>query len=216
MIIKGVGHVLLHVMVWCTLTVRTVAGPLRVLLRALVVVLWLGGSASTLALGSGSADEVRAFILLRLAGQIYWSSSSGLGDPTAAYRLCIYRNPDFFNEVQALVRDRQLAEGAVELVQAQRLDQLTGCHIADVGDVSPDEVERIVSTGMLQSTVFVASSDQSARTGLHIRLYLGESNTFDVEINRAAFALGGNEPSASFLKLAGKVYDSLGSDGVGQ
>lgn len=211
---KGLGRVLQRAMAWRGLTAWRVAGPLRRLLWSLLVVLWFGGGMSALAFGSGAADEVRAFILLRLAGQIYWSPSSGIDDQESTYRLCIYRNPDFFNEVQALLQARQLQGNRVQLIQAERLGQLAGCHIAYVGDVSQEEVNRIVLMGMLQSTVFVASSDQSAKAGLHIRLYLGESDTFDVEINRAAFALGGNEPSASFLKLAGKVYDSLGHAGV--
>lgn len=187
--------------------------PRPAALWSLLLVYCLCGFPSALALDAESADDVRAFILLRLAGQIYWSPASDLSEPDVSYRLCIYRDPRFFQQVRHLLQDRELQGKAVQLVAVEELPDLESCHVAYVGDVSREDIARILSLGLLSRTVFVASSEFSAEVGLHIRLYLGASDTFDIEINRAAFALGGNEPSASFIKLAGKVYDHEPSRG---
>lgn len=176
----------------------------------------LACGASVGAQSGGTADEIRGFILLRLAGQIYWSPSSDLSQRGTPYRLCIYRNPEFYERLRELVRGHQSGTKPVQLIAANELSDLGQCHVAYVGDISPGDIDRIVSSGLLSKTVFVASSDQSAAAGLHIRLYLGESDTFDIEVNRSAFALGDNEPSASFIKLAGKVYDGVESGGGAQ
>ncbi|MDX1755629.1 MAG: YfiR family protein [Marinobacter sp.] len=156
-----------------------------------------------------SESQVRAFILLRLAGQIYWSPESDLNNRNTPYRLCIYRNREFMRQMRSFLGNQDVTGKPVELIAADNLEALGQCHVAYLGDVSEREIDRIVSAGLLERTVFVGSSRNSASAGLHIRLYLGPSDTFDIEINRSAFAAGGNEPSAAFVKLAGKVYGSM-------
>ncbi len=175
-------------------------------LGLLIASLILGVVPALSAQDRASEAQVRAFILLRLAGQIYWSPDSDLNERATPYRLCIYQDRGFYRQMRDFLGGREVTGKPVELIQADRFDDLQRCHVAYLGEVSQGDIERILRAGLQQRTVFVGSSRYSASAGLHIRLYLGESDTFDIEINQSAFAAGGNEPSAAFVKLAGKVY----------
>ena len=189
---------------------------LRSALGILAVSLLLGMAPALSALDRASEAQVRAFILLRLAGQIYWSPESDLNDRNTPYRLCIYKDREFTRQMRSFLGTQNVTGKPVELIAADDFESLERCHVAYLGDVSRSDIDRIVRAGMLERTVFVGSSRNSASSGLHIRLYLGPSDTFDIEINRSAFAAGGNEPSAAFVKLAGKVYGAVENMNGGQ
>ncbi len=163
---------------------------------------------SALAPEEAIEEEVRSYILARLAGQIYWSETSDLNDKNTRYRLCIYRDRDYFVAIQRYLSNRTVRGKKIQLMFTRDLEGLKGCHISYVGNITEADIAKVMAANLVKDTIFVASSPDSAALGLHIRLYLGTSGTIDIEVNQTAFAAGGNEPSVAFVKLAKKVYGS--------
>lgn len=160
-----------------------------------------------------SEQRVRSSILLRLPGFVHWPKSSDFNDTNTAYRLCIFRDRDYFNFIREYLGEKTVRGLPIEFKFTRDLEELTQCHIAYVGDVSSREIKTILSKGLLSQTIFVGSSEESAASGLHIRLYVSEKKKFDIEVNQAAFNKSKTELTVQFLKHASKVYS--GDDNPG-
>ncbi len=154
-------------------------------------------------------EKVRSTILIRLPGLIYWSKESELNSANPHYRLCIYRDRDYFSYIRSYLKDSTIKGNKVEYRFVRNLSDLKGCHVSYLGPIEKEEVNQIIEQDLLKYSVFVASSEFSARLGLHIRLFVGEEETIQMEVNQAAFAKGGHEPSVKFIKFAAKVYKSI-------
>ncbi len=151
-------------------------------------------------------ERIRSTILLRLPGVIYWSPTSDFNQADTQYRLCIYRDRDYFNFIKDFLRDETVKGVKIQFKFTRDLEELKGCHITYVGEISKKDVELAVEYDLIKETIFVASSEHSAEMGMHIRLFVGSEKTVDIEVNQHAFSANGSELKVGFLKHAVKVY----------
>ncbi|NVJ49913.1 MAG: YfiR family protein [Gammaproteobacteria bacterium] len=158
-------------------------------------------------------ERVRSSILSRLPGFVYWPKESDFNLTTTPYRLCIYRDRDYYTFIRGYLRDETVRGLPIEFQFTRDLSDLKACHVAYVGKVSVREIQLIVQRKLVEHTIFVASSEQSAAMGLHIRLFVGASKKFDIEVNQAAFERSGSELKVNFLKHAKKVYPGTTASG---
>ncbi|WP_164503518.1 YfiR family protein [Pleionea sediminis] len=171
---------------------------------------WLMASFFLVYFGLGFAVEteerIRSTILLRLPGVIYWSPDSDFNKAETQYRLCIYRDRDYFNFIKDFLRDETVKGIKIQFMFTRSLEDLKNCHVTYVGEISKKEIEKAIENNLLKETIFVASSKYSAEMGLHLRLFVGAEKTVDIEVNQKAFATNGSELKVGFLKHAKKVY----------
>ena len=154
-------------------------------------------------------ERIRSTILVRIPQLITWSESNDFNQPEISYRLCIYRDRTYFNFIRDYLGDDEATVKGqpITLSFTRKLSDLANWHVSYVGDISTQGIARIVETGLLKDTIVVASSEQSAERGLHVRLFVGSAQTIDIELNQAAFMAHGSAPRVSFLKHVNKVYD---------
>jgi hypothetical protein len=151
-------------------------------------------------------ERVRANILLRLPGLILWPEHAELNDPKVSYRLCIYRDREYYNFIREYLKSQTVRGRSIDVRYSRKLEDLRDCHISYVGEISRAGVSRILELDLVKDTIFVASSEYSAAMGLHLRLYVGELQTVEMEVNQQAFAHSGSEIRVALLKSAKKVY----------
>ena len=153
-------------------------------------------------------ERIRSTILVRIPQLITWSENNDFNQPDISYRLCIYRDRTYFNFIRDyLGNDEATVKGQpIELSFTRKLSDLQNCHVSYVGNISTKDINRIGEAKLLESTIVVASSEQSAERGLHVRLFVGSAQTIDIELNQAAFMAHGSAPRVSFLKHVNKVY----------
>ncbi|MCO7225073.1 YfiR/HmsC family protein [Pleionea sp. CnH1-48] len=166
----------------------------------------------------GWADErgvpeinLRTAILVKLPRMIYWSAESDFNNKAIPFRLCIFQDRDYYRHVLRNVSGKVLSNKKIEVVYARDIDDMRGCHVAFVGEVPIEEIRKIVESGLLNETIFVASTEGSAEAGIHIRLYVGANQRTRFELNERAFKAGRHEPSVQFIKLAERIYAEGGS-----
>jgi len=158
-------------------------------------------------------ERIRSTILLRLPGVIYWAPNSDFNQADTQYRLCIYRDRDYFNFIKDFLRDETVKGINIQFKFTRDLQDLSDCHVTYVGEITKKDIELAVKNNLIKDTIFVASSKHSAEMGLHIRLYVGEEKTVDIEVNQVAFAANGSELKVGFLKHARKVYGADETEG---
>lgn len=151
-------------------------------------------------------ERVRSSILSRLPGFVYWPKGSDFNTATTPYRLCIFRDRDYFTFIRTYLRDETVRGLPIDFRFTRELEELKDCHVSYVGNVSIRDIQQILVKKLVEHTIFVATSEESAAMGLHIRLFVGASKKFDIEVNQGAFEQNGSELKVNFLKHAKKVY----------
>ncbi len=156
-------------------------------------------------------ERVRSTVLLRLPGLIIWPESSDFNQPDVSYRLCVYRDREYYNFVRDYLKSQTVRGQTIDVRYSRKLEDLRQCHVSYVGEISRADVSRAVELNLIKDSIFVASSEYSAQMGLHLRLYVGEERTVDIEVNQEAFSRAGSELKVLLLKSAKKVYGRDGS-----
>ncbi len=177
------------------------------LIKKLVVFLLFSSSFYTHSSEGKSEVDVRSGFLARLPGVIYWPKTSDFHQPDSSYRLCVYRDRDYYLYAKEFLKSTTVAQKSIDIRFTRKLEDLKNCHVSYVGAISRVEIESLNSLDVLTKSVLVASSEFSAKLGIHVRLYIDNAGQSQLEINRDAFEASGSGVQVAVLKLAKKVYD---------
>lgn len=163
------------------------AGQTRVRLAVIVMVLIgliaAGISPARADQAEASAHQVKAAMLYKFLGYIEWPDAA-FTSTTSPYVIAVYDADDIAEELIKITRNRTVNNRPIEIVDLSHLKALSsGIHMVFVGEVSQQQLRRVLAKAEKHPIVTVTDSDEGLTVGSTINLRLIEGRIrFDVSL----------------------------------
>lgn len=149
--------------------------------------------------------EVKAAFIYKFTSFIEWPKES-FPDKSSRFRIGILGDDPFGTALDDALKGKQAQEHAIEVVRAEKCDDLLECNIVYISPSEKDNYAEILEKFLTRSILTIGDSDGFAAIGGIINL-VKVDNKIRFEVNLSAARKANLKISSQLLKIAPKVYD---------
>ena len=132
-----------------------------------------------------SENTLKAVYLEKFSLFVTWPKESLMDNKNEPFIVVVYGDNEMYEVLKYVYLTQKIGNKNVLVKKAESYNQINEAHIVYIGDVSENELMRLVELSSNKNILTVASSRGYANKGVHINFF-NQNNKLRFEINESA------------------------------